>query len=67
MRLVNVSAECKELMAKYMRCLRENRLENTACRPLAKDYLQCRIDRFVVDVLVFDILSNVKYVGTVQF
>jgi len=38
-------AECKEFMAKYMRCLRENHSSSTVCRLQAKDYLQCRMDR----------------------
>jgi len=38
-------AECKEFMAKYMRCLRENHSNGSLCRLQAKDYLQCRMDR----------------------
>jgi cytochrome c oxidase assembly protein subunit 19 len=38
-------AECKDFMARYMRCLRENQSNNSLCRLQAKDYLQCRMDR----------------------
>eukprot|EP00745_Piridium_sociabile_P008427 TRINITY_DN156974_c0_g1_i1.p1 TRINITY_DN156974_c0_g1~~TRINITY_DN156974_c0_g1_i1.p1 ORF type:complete len:107 (+),score=28.27 TRINITY_DN156974_c0_g1_i1:32-322(+) len=37
--------ECKQFMTKYMRCLRENRQENTKCRQESMDYLNCRMDR----------------------
>ncbi|XP_031835065.1 cytochrome c oxidase assembly protein COX19 [Nomia melanderi] len=35
---------CKEPMLKYMRCLFENKNDNTLCRSLAKEYLGCRMD-----------------------
>nr|XP_034189079.1 cytochrome c oxidase assembly protein COX19 [Osmia lignaria] len=35
---------CKELMIKYMRCLFQNKNENTMCRSVAKEYLACRMD-----------------------
>ncbi|XP_076624204.1 cytochrome c oxidase assembly protein COX19 [Colletes latitarsis] len=35
---------CKLPMIKYMKCLYENRNENTMCRSAAKDYLACRMD-----------------------
>ncbi|XP_033330412.1 cytochrome c oxidase assembly protein COX19 [Megalopta genalis] len=35
---------CKVLMLKYMRCLYENKNENTLCRSIAKEYLGCRMD-----------------------
>jgi cytochrome c oxidase assembly protein subunit 19 len=38
-------AECKQFMVSYMRCLRENAHKNTECRLLARDYLQCRMDK----------------------
>ncbi|XP_074648901.1 cytochrome c oxidase assembly protein COX19-like [Tubulanus polymorphus] len=37
--------ECKLFMMKYMRCLRENEMQNSSCREQSKDYLQCRMDR----------------------
>ncbi|XP_076246169.1 uncharacterized protein LOC143186390 [Calliopsis andreniformis] len=35
---------CKEIMIEYMRCLTENKNQNTRCRKFAKDYLACRMD-----------------------
>ncbi|GAB6025865.1 hypothetical protein CHUAL_011844 [Chamberlinius hualienensis] len=37
--------ECKVNMLKYMICLRNNDNINTNCRHLAKDYLECRMNR----------------------
>lgn len=31
-------------MIKYMRCLFQNKNENTMCRSVAKEYLACRMD-----------------------
>jgi hypothetical protein len=33
-------------MLKYMKCLRENEMSNTTCRPQAKDYFQCRMEQW---------------------
>ncbi|XP_077273369.1 cytochrome c oxidase assembly protein COX19 [Temnothorax americanus] len=35
---------CKSTMIRYMRCLVENRSQNTMCRDIAKEYLGCRMD-----------------------
>ncbi|ELT97517.1 hypothetical protein CAPTEDRAFT_163231 [Capitella teleta] len=35
--------ECKIPMIKYMKCLRDNKMSNTICRPDAKEYFQCRM------------------------
>nr|XP_003706249.1 PREDICTED: cytochrome c oxidase assembly protein COX19 [Megachile rotundata] len=35
---------CKKIMIQYMRCLYENKNENTMCREEAKNYLACRMD-----------------------
>ncbi|KAK1119251.1 hypothetical protein K0M31_013441 [Melipona bicolor] len=35
---------CKKLMIKYMRCLLDNKNENTMCRDVIKNYLACRMD-----------------------
>ena len=39
------TGECKQFMTKYMRCLRENQLENTKCRKASMDYLNCRMEK----------------------
>jgi len=43
-----MTAECKEFMVRYMRCLRENSHQHAECRLQAKDYLQCRMDKYVL-------------------
>ena len=37
-------------MVRYMRCLRENSHQHVECRPQAKDYLQCRMDKYVANI-----------------
>lgn len=37
--------ECKPIKEAYMKCLAENKSDAEACRPLAKQYLQCRMQR----------------------
>jgi len=37
-------------MVRYMRCLRENSHQHVECRQQAKDYLQCRMDKYVLNV-----------------
>ncbi len=38
-------SECKTFMIKYIKCLNNNKCDNSSCRPLAKEYLQCRMDK----------------------
>lgn len=35
---------CKNQMVAYMRCLMENKDNNTPCRQLSKNYLECRME-----------------------
>jgi cytochrome c oxidase assembly protein subunit 19 len=37
--------ECKANMEMYMKCLSDNKYNNTACRLEAKDYLDCRMQK----------------------
>lgn len=37
--------ECKKPMLKYLLCLNQNENDNSVCRLLAKEYLQCRMDK----------------------
>jgi len=55
-----MSAECKEFMVRYMRCLWENSQEHVKCRPQAKEYLQCRMDKYVLNLRRH--MHNEKYV-----
>ncbi|KAI8096393.1 putative metal ion transporter [Halteromyces radiatus] len=41
--------ECKQYMQEYIKCLRANKNNNGACRPLSKAYLQCRMDKGLMD------------------
>ena len=37
--------ECKTIHSKYLRCLKENKNDSLACRPVSQEYLQCRMDK----------------------
>jgi len=37
--------ECKPFMLKYMTCLHQSGMKNTACREQSKDYLECRMQK----------------------
>merc|ERR1712004_840326 len=37
--------ECKKFMLNYMKCLRNNENNNTACRDDSKEYFECRMQR----------------------
>ncbi|KZS18483.1 Phosphopantothenoylcysteine decarboxylase [Daphnia magna] len=37
--------ECKRFMLRYMICLRENNNQNSKCREVSKDYLDCRMQK----------------------
>ncbi|EPY49919.1 copper chaperone [Schizosaccharomyces cryophilus OY26] len=36
--------ECTYVMREYLECIKTNRSQQQECRPLAKKYLQCRMD-----------------------
>ena len=36
--------KCKDQFKSYMTCLRANEHSNVVCKPVARDYLQCRMD-----------------------
>ncbi|KAL1927032.1 hypothetical protein VTP01DRAFT_5362 [Rhizomucor pusillus] len=37
--------ECKDFMLDYVKCLKENKNNNGACREKSRAYLQCRMDK----------------------
>ncbi|ORZ31176.1 hypothetical protein BCR44DRAFT_1442911 [Catenaria anguillulae PL171] len=37
--------ECKALVQKYLKCLKESKASNMSCRELSKAYLECRMQR----------------------
>lgn len=42
--------ECKHIISGYLKCIKLNRGTNDeACRKLAKDYLACRMDKYVTN------------------
>lgn len=38
-------SECREFARAYHKCLQNNRSQTNACRKLAREYLQCRMQR----------------------
>uniref|UniRef100_A0A4W3IVZ0 Cytochrome P450, family 2, subfamily K, polypeptide 8 n=1 Tax=Callorhinchus milii TaxID=7868 RepID=A0A4W3IVZ0_CALMI len=40
------AGECKTIKEKFMKCLRENKFDNSLCREVSKEYLECRMDRY---------------------
>lgn len=55
--------QCKLLMIKYMRCLQDNKNENTMCREAAKEYLGCRMDN---DLMAREEWSKLGYADQVK-
>ncbi|KDQ54813.1 hypothetical protein JAAARDRAFT_181453, partial [Jaapia argillacea MUCL 33604] len=41
--------ECKNQMMLYMNCLRKNSNSSSPCRQLSKEYLECRMQRGLMD------------------
>lgn len=41
------TGECKEYMTRYLKCMKENKQQSTECRHLSKEYLACRMDKYV--------------------
>ena len=41
------AGECKDYMTAYMGCLKTNKNDSTPCRPLSKNYLDCRMRKCV--------------------
>jgi cytochrome c oxidase assembly protein subunit 19 len=37
--------ECKDIINKYLKCLKGTELDSSQCREVAKEYLGCRMDR----------------------
>ncbi|KAL9715820.1 Cytochrome c oxidase assembly protein cox19 [Leucoagaricus gongylophorus] len=41
--------ECKAVMTMYMECLKENSNNSTPCRALNRDYLDCRMQKGLME------------------
>ncbi|KAI0690712.1 hypothetical protein BC835DRAFT_1407466 [Cytidiella melzeri] len=42
-------AECRDYMKEYLNCLKKNSSNSTPCRYLNKEYLECRMQRGLMD------------------
>ncbi|KAG8557989.1 hypothetical protein GDO81_016805 [Engystomops pustulosus] len=40
--------ECKPFKEIFMKCLRENNFQSNLCREESKEYLECRMERYVL-------------------
>ena len=45
-----VSGECKQFMTQYLDCLKKNSSTSSDCRHLSRDYLNCRMQKYVIRV-----------------
>ncbi|BFZ60214.1 Cytochrome c oxidase assembly protein cox19 [Saitoella coloradoensis] len=52
------AGECKEVMQTYLNCLKAYRGDNSQCRLLGKEYLQCRMDK---DLMLKDDFKNLGF------
>jgi hypothetical protein len=50
--------ECKAFMTQYLECLKRNSSTSSECRHLNKDYLECRMKKYVIYVDVNRVLAN---------
>ncbi|KAF8308223.1 hypothetical protein DL93DRAFT_2142683 [Clavulina sp. PMI_390] len=49
--------ECKNAMAKYLACLKANKNQADGCRVLSKDYLECRMQKGLMERDTWDNLG----------
>ncbi|PWY99710.1 hypothetical protein BCV70DRAFT_200635 [Testicularia cyperi] len=52
--------ECRDVMLEYMKCIKANKNDNGACRHLSKAYLQCRMDKGLMEQ---DNMDNLGFNG----
>ncbi|KAI3634231.1 hypothetical protein MIR68_007835 [Amoeboaphelidium protococcarum] len=48
---------CKDLAQKYMKCIKKNKGSIEKCRDISKEYLQCRMDRKLMEPDQFENLG----------
>ncbi|KAK0544143.1 Cytochrome c oxidase assembly protein cox19 [Tilletia horrida] len=46
---IDHDGECKDAMKAYMTCLKANKMDNGRCRELSKNYLECRMQKGLMD------------------
>lgn len=61
-----VAGECKAFKEKFMKCLKDNSYDNSMCRLQSKDYLECRMDKWVlttVSLAATSFLLRMRWLG----
>lgn len=58
-------SECGVLMRQYMQCLKENEFVSRYCRTYSKQYLQCRMNKYVMGAarIIFKNRNIIEYYG----
>lgn len=46
---LDLGNECGEFVKKYLICVKSNKGDNPQCRELAKEYLECRMNKGLMD------------------
>ncbi|SGZ23668.1 BQ5605_C023g09617 [Microbotryum silenes-dioicae] len=49
--------ECKSFMIRYLECMKESKQTSTACRGLSKQYLECRMQRGLMEKVKWEDLG----------
>ncbi|SCV74425.1 BQ2448_8064 [Microbotryum intermedium] len=49
--------ECKEHMTRYLKCIKEANATSTACRGLSKQYLDCRMQKGLMEKVAWEDLG----------
>lgn len=55
---LDIKGECSAVAKEYMDCLKSNHNDHTPCRDLAQLYLQCRMDKKLMEK---DEMSNLGF------
>ncbi|KAI8917590.1 hypothetical protein DFJ77DRAFT_428962, partial [Powellomyces hirtus] len=55
---LDLNGDCADFVKAYMKCIKGAKGDNDKCKPLAKDYLQCRMDH---GLMTKDEFSNLGF------
>lgn len=59
----NCIGECKHIISGYLKCIKLNRGTNDeACRKLAKEYLTCRMDKYVEPITILNGCAITRFI-----
>ncbi|KAM0786840.1 Cytochrome c oxidase assembly protein cox19 [Microbotryomycetes sp. NB124-2] len=58
--------ECKEYMKRYLDCMKRAKNQSTDCRHLSKEYLNCRMDKGLMERVEWDALGFQEGKGAEQ-